>query len=62
MHRGSPARFVVDGPVGWAFTASVRAFVTTGTMRTSQKYLHMLPEADDRALVAFESVRRRSGA
>ena len=27
---------------------------------TTQKYLHTLPDADDRALVAFESARRRS--
>ena len=27
---------------------------------TTQKYLHTLPDADDKALVAFESVRQRS--
>ena len=27
---------------------------------TTQKYLHTLPDADDRALAAFEAVRRRS--
>jgi site-specific recombinase XerD len=28
---------------------------------TSQKYLHTLPDADQKALAAFESVRRRPG-
>jgi integrase len=27
---------------------------------TTQKYLHTLPDADDKALAAFESVRKRS--
>jgi site-specific recombinase XerD len=27
---------------------------------TTQKYLHALPEADDKALTAFEAVRGRS--
>ena len=27
---------------------------------TTQKYLHTLPDADDKALAAFEAVRRRS--
>ena len=27
---------------------------------TAQKYLHTLPDADDKALAAFESVRKRS--
>lgn len=29
---------------------------------TTQKYLHTLPDADDKALTAFESVRRRSAS
>jgi integrase len=28
-------------------------------IKTTQKYLHTLPDADDKALAAFESVRRR---
>ena len=29
---------------------------------TTQKYLHTLPDADDKALAAFESVRNRASA
>src|SRR5665647_441823 len=46
---------------GGADLKSVMERMGHAQIMTTQKYLHTLPDADDKALAAFESVRRRAG-
>jgi len=45
---------------GGADLAAVMERMGHAQIMTTQKYLHTLPDADDKALAAFQAVRRRS--
>ena len=47
---------------GGADLAAVMERMGHSQIMTTQKYLHTLPDADDKALAAFESVRHRASA
>ena len=47
---------------GGADLKSVMERMGHAQIMTTQKYLHTLPDADQKALAAFESVRHRSGS